>query len=113
VCLYTSTNSLVLLALSVSREACVDIQVLINCNIVSNMTFTKTSQKFGQWTDPRANTVYGLGFASEADLNKVGNNTLLNVSNLNTLKHQRLVSPKDLCYDRRSFMLQRGGIVLV
>lgn len=34
------------------------------------MTFTKTSQKFGQWSDPRANTVYGLGFPSEAELNK-------------------------------------------
>lgn len=34
------------------------------------MTFTKTSQKFGQWSDIRANTVYGLGFASEAELNK-------------------------------------------
>lgn len=35
------------------------------------MTFTKTSQKFGQWSDVRANTVYGLGFATEAELNKV------------------------------------------
>ena len=35
------------------------------------MTFTKTSQKFGQWSDVRANTVYGLGFASEIELNKV------------------------------------------
>lgn len=35
------------------------------------MTFTKTSQKFGQWSDIRANTVYGLGFASEPELNKV------------------------------------------
>jgi hypothetical protein len=35
------------------------------------MTFTKTSQKFGQWSDVRANTVYGLGFASEAELGKV------------------------------------------
>ena len=35
------------------------------------MTFTKTSQKFGQWSDPRANTVYGLGFNTEADLAKV------------------------------------------
>ncbi|KAG8254441.1 Homer protein 2 [Homalodisca vitripennis] len=34
------------------------------------MTFTKTSQKFGQWSDIRANTVYGLGFSSEAELNK-------------------------------------------
>ena len=32
------------------------------------MTFTKTSQKFGQWSDPRANTIYGLGFSSERDL---------------------------------------------
>merc|ERR1719219_756172 len=34
------------------------------------MTFTKTSQKFGQWSDVRANTVYGLGFSSESGLNK-------------------------------------------
>ena len=37
------------------------------------MAFTKTSQKFGQWSDPRANTVYGLGFATENDLAKVSN----------------------------------------
>lgn len=35
------------------------------------MTFTKTSQKFGQWADSRANTVFGLGFASEQQLTKV------------------------------------------
>ncbi|KAL4630044.1 hypothetical protein GN956_G16808 [Arapaima gigas] len=34
------------------------------------MTFTKTSQKFGQWADSRANTVYGLGFSSENHLRK-------------------------------------------
>ncbi|XP_032396297.1 homer protein homolog 1 isoform X5 [Etheostoma spectabile] len=34
------------------------------------MTFTKTSQKFGQWADSRANTVYGLGFSSESNLAK-------------------------------------------
>ncbi|MGH0185320.1 UNVERIFIED_CONTAM: hypothetical protein FKN15_017654 [Acipenser sinensis] len=34
------------------------------------MTFTKTSQKFGQWADSRANTVYGLGFSSEHHLVK-------------------------------------------
>ncbi|XP_043919651.1 homer protein homolog 1 [Protopterus annectens] len=34
------------------------------------MTFTKTSQKFGQWADSRANTVYGLGFSSEQHLTK-------------------------------------------
>ena len=35
------------------------------------MTFTKTSPKFGQWSDHRANTVYGLGFGSEKDLSQV------------------------------------------
>ncbi|XP_016116064.1 homer protein homolog 1-like isoform X2 [Sinocyclocheilus grahami] len=34
------------------------------------MSFTKTSHKFGQWADSRANTVYGLGFSSEAHLSK-------------------------------------------
>uniref|UniRef100_A0A1A8C844 Homer homolog 3 n=1 Tax=Nothobranchius kadleci TaxID=1051664 RepID=A0A1A8C844_NOTKA len=32
------------------------------------MTYTKTSQKFGQWADSKANTVYGLGFATEQQL---------------------------------------------
>ena len=35
------------------------------------MTFTRTSQKFGQWSDVKNNTVYGLGFSSEGDLSKV------------------------------------------
>lgn len=35
------------------------------------MNFTKTSPKFGQWSDHRANTVYGLGFSSEGDLLQV------------------------------------------
>ncbi|CAH0759838.1 unnamed protein product [Diatraea saccharalis] len=47
-------------------------KAVINSTITANMTFTKTSQKFGQWSDVRANTVYGLGFASEAELGKVG-----------------------------------------
>lgn len=46
-------------------------KAVINSTITPNMTFTKTSQKFGQWSDIRANTVYGLGFGSEPDLNKV------------------------------------------
>lgn len=46
-------------------------QAVINSTITPNMSFTKTSQKFGQWTDTRANTVYGLGFSSELELNKV------------------------------------------
>jgi len=45
-------------------------KAVINSTITPNMTFTKTSQKFGQWSDVRANTVYGLGFPSEAELNK-------------------------------------------
>lgn len=46
-------------------------QVIINSTITPNMTFTKTSQKFGQWADSRANTVFGLGFSSEQQLTKV------------------------------------------
>ncbi len=47
-------------------------QALVNSTITANMNFTKTSPKFGQWSDHRANTVYGLGFSSEKDLNQVG-----------------------------------------
>lgn len=45
-------------------------KILINSTITSAMTFTKTSQKFGQWSDAKNNTVYGLGFGSETDLKK-------------------------------------------
>ncbi|KAH9524720.1 Homer protein 2 [Bulinus truncatus] len=45
-------------------------KAIVNSTITPNMTFTKTSQKFGQWSDPRANTVYGLGFSSEQELTK-------------------------------------------
>uniref|UniRef100_A0A8C4RX04 Homer protein homolog 1 n=1 Tax=Erpetoichthys calabaricus TaxID=27687 RepID=A0A8C4RX04_ERPCA len=45
-------------------------KAIINSTITPNMTFTKTSQKFGQWADSRANTVYGLGFSSEHHLLK-------------------------------------------
>uniref|UniRef100_A0A8C3UN94 WH1 domain-containing protein n=1 Tax=Catharus ustulatus TaxID=91951 RepID=A0A8C3UN94_CATUS len=45
-------------------------KAIINSTITPNMTFTKTSQKFGQWEDSRANTVYGLGFSSEHHLSK-------------------------------------------
>ncbi|XP_008323905.1 homer protein homolog 1 [Cynoglossus semilaevis] len=45
-------------------------KAIINSTITPNMTFTKTSQKFGQWADSRANTVYGLGFSSESNLVK-------------------------------------------
>ena len=46
-------------------------RALVNSTITANMTFAKTSQKFGQWADVRANTVYGLGFSSELELTKV------------------------------------------
>lgn len=46
-------------------------KAVINSTITPSMTFTQTSQKFGQWSDVRANTVYGLGFSSEAELTKV------------------------------------------
>ncbi|KAL7301249.1 hypothetical protein TKK_0006209 [Trichogramma kaykai] len=45
-------------------------KAVINSTITPHMTFTKTSQKFGQWSDVRANTVYGLGFSSESELGK-------------------------------------------
>ena len=43
----------------------------MNSTILANMSFAKTSQKFGQWSDPRVGTVYGLGFNSEMELTKV------------------------------------------
>lgn len=45
-------------------------KILVNSTVTSNMNFTKTSQKFGQWSDVRASTVYGLGFPNEQDLAK-------------------------------------------
>nr|KAF6392599.1 hypothetical protein mPipKuh1_007788 [Pipistrellus kuhlii] len=41
---------------------------IINSTVTPNMTFTKTSQKFGQWADSRANIVFGLGLTSEQHL---------------------------------------------
>ena len=45
-------------------------QPVINSTVTANMVFNKTSTKFGQWADVRANTVYGLGFSSDTLLNK-------------------------------------------
>ncbi|XP_032218053.2 homer protein homolog 2 isoform X2 [Nematostella vectensis] len=45
-------------------------KAIINSTIFPNMNFTKTSQKFGQWSDPKVSSVFGLGFPSEAELNK-------------------------------------------
>ncbi len=52
------------------------------------MTFTKTSQKFGQWADSRANTVYGLGFSTEHHLAKVPP-SLTTHTHTNTQTHKR------------------------
>lgn len=46
-------------------------KVLINTIVTARMSFTKTSQKFCQWVDSRANHVYGLGFANEPELTRV------------------------------------------
>lgn len=43
---------------------------IINSTIVAGMTFSRTAQKFGQWSDQRANTVYGVGFSNEDELTK-------------------------------------------
>lgn len=45
-------------------------KAILNTTITSNMVFTKTAQKFGQWSDPKAGTIYGVGFPNEDDLNK-------------------------------------------
>lgn len=46
------------------------VQPIINSTVTPSMNFNKTSTKFGQWADARANTVYGLGFSSDTLLNK-------------------------------------------
>ncbi|XP_078490660.1 homer protein homolog 2 [Ciona intestinalis] len=45
-------------------------KAIINSTVTPDMVFTKTSAKFGQWADVRANTVYGLGFATDVLLSK-------------------------------------------
>eukprot|EP00039_Didymoeca_costata_P020158 m.340273 g.340273 ORF g.340273 m.340273 type:complete len:320 (-) comp19219_c0_seq1:112-1071(-) len=43
-------------------------KAIINHPIRPGMVFSKTSQKFGQWTDKASSTVFGLGFSVETDL---------------------------------------------
>jgi len=45
-------------------------KAILNCTITHGMVFTRTSQKFGQWADAKAGTVYGLGFPNEVELTK-------------------------------------------
>ncbi|KAI4873892.1 hypothetical protein NFI96_029947, partial [Prochilodus magdalenae] len=64
------TSPALILVETPNEPVCGGTVVIINSTITPNMTFTKTSQKFGQWADSRANTVFGLGFASEQQLTK-------------------------------------------
>ncbi|XP_029646546.1 homer protein homolog 2 isoform X2 [Octopus sinensis] len=47
-----------------------DSKAVVNSTVTASMVFTKTSQKFGQWSDVSANIVYGLGFSGEKELNQ-------------------------------------------
>lgn len=43
---------------------------VLSSSVLPSTTFTRTSAKFLQWLDVRAQTVFGLGFANEGDLNR-------------------------------------------
>ncbi|CAD5126156.1 unnamed protein product [Dimorphilus gyrociliatus] len=45
-------------------------KALINSTLTPNMVFNRTSPKFGQWSDSRASTIYGLGFPQDILLEK-------------------------------------------
>lgn len=45
-------------------------KALINSTITPQMVFNRTSPKFGQWSDVRASTIYGLGFPQDVLLEK-------------------------------------------
>ncbi|KAJ8374754.1 hypothetical protein SKAU_G00053340 [Synaphobranchus kaupii] len=89
-------------------------KAIINSTITPNMTFTKTSQKFGQWADSRANTVYGLGFATEQQLQQFSErfNEVKEAARLAREKSQEkfeltnpalnIAAPQDLSEDRQS-----------
>lgn len=97
----TGLDSSTLPMISVART-----QAVINSTITPNMTFTKTSQKFGQWSDIRANTVYGLGFASEPELNKVVFMSVTN--NLLIAKYQFIEKFQEVKEATRSAAQQKG-----
>ncbi|KAI1891856.1 hypothetical protein AGOR_G00148040 [Albula goreensis] len=89
-------------------------KAIINSTITPNMTFTKTSQKFGQWADSRANTVYGLGFGTEQQLQQFAErfNEVKEAARLAREKSQEkfeltnpalnIAAPRDLSEDRQS-----------
>lgn len=71
--------------------ACCMLKAIVNSTVLPNMSFAKTSQKFGQWADTRVNTVYGLGFNSEMELTKVSVNSFVssNICIFNLLPKKR------------------------
>lgn len=92
-------------------------QAIINSTITPNMTFTKTSQKFGQWADSRANTVYGLGFSSESNLAKVRTQNWF-LLYLSALKNMKLLSSfcsvflvcREVCWVQRGSAVSQGEV---
>ncbi|EGD72412.1 Homer3 protein [Salpingoeca rosetta] len=49
------------------RAAPADGDEVMSSTLSQGMLFTKTAPKFGQWTDTKAGTLYGLGFGAETD----------------------------------------------
>ena len=80
--------TVLLCILSLTFDLFLAAQPIINSTITPNMTITKTSQKFVQINDVM---IYGLGFNSEPELNKV------KLIQLNQSKDSQLIR-KSLCY---------------
>uniref|UniRef100_A0A8C6FWT9 Homer protein homolog 3 n=1 Tax=Moschus moschiferus TaxID=68415 RepID=A0A8C6FWT9_MOSMO len=88
-------------------------KAIINSTVTPNMTFTKTSQKFGQWADSRANTVYGLGFASEQHLTQVPPSPLVSANgpgDEKLFRSQSADAPGPAERERLKKMLSEGSV---
>ncbi|XP_040842154.1 homer protein homolog 3 isoform X3 [Ochotona curzoniae] len=88
-------------------------KAIINSTVTPNMTFTKTSQKFGQWADSRANTVYGLGFASEQQLTQVPPSPLVSANGPGEdklFRSQSADAPGPTERERLKKMLSEGSV---
>nr|XP_005898364.1 PREDICTED: homer protein homolog 3 isoform X2 [Bos mutus] len=88
-------------------------KAIINSTVTPNMTFTKTSQKFGQWADSRANTVYGLGFASEQHLTQVPPSPLVSTNgpgDEKLFRSQSADAPGPAERERLKKMLSEGSV---